>query len=500
MTQQADTSTPDDEDEPVGGHYRPHYHFTPPANWMNDPNGLVYYQGEYHLFYQYHPDSDLWGPMHWGHAVSRDLIHWEHLPVALYPDENGMIFSGSAVIDRKNTAGFGKDAMVSVFTHHKEDVQSQSVAYSRDAGRTWRKSELNPVLFAPEDVRDFRDPKVFWYGEPDQGHWVMCLAAGDRILFYTSPDLIHWTVSGKLGPGYGTIVGVWETPELFELPIEDGQETRWILTVGVQDGAPAGGSGTQYFVGAFDGQTFTSKNPKETTLWADFGADYYAAQSWNDEPNGRRLMLAWMNNWDYARLIPSSNWRGTFSLIRELSLARTEEGLRLFQNPIPEMQTLRGKHEHWQGEIIRPNVNLLANVHGSSLEIVAEFKISQEVDAFGFHVRMGQGERTTIRYEPKARKLLLDRTISGDVEFHHGFGRVHAADLAPINDLIRLHVLLDSSSVEVFANDGLITITDCIFPSDQSRGLELFVEGGNVVLNSLDLFHLRPAKFQTRDN
>src|SRR5215216_2810145 len=305
MTQHFESPTPDHEDQPVGGLYRPQYHFTPPANWMNDPNGLVYFQGEYHLFYQYHPDSDLWGPMHWGHAVSRDLIHWEHLPVALYPDENGMIFSGSAVIDRRNTAGFGENTMISIFTHHKEDVQSQSLAYSRDAGRTWTKSELNPVLFAPKDVRDFRDPKVFWYGPPEQGHWVMCLAAGDRILFYTCPDLIHWTCSGELGPGFGTNVGVWETPELFECPIDDREETRWILMVGVQDGAPAGGSGTQYFVGTFDGQTFTSENPKEITLWADFGADYYAAQSWNEEPNGRRLMLGWINNWNYARLIPS---------------------------------------------------------------------------------------------------------------------------------------------------------------------------------------------------
>jgi len=484
----------------VGEHDRPHYHFTPPANWMNDPNGLVYYKGEYHLFYQYHPASDLWGPMHWGHAVSQDLVHWDHLPIALYPDENGMIFSGSAVIDRKNTAGFGKDAMVSIFTHHKEDVQSQSVAYSRDAGRSWKKFHGNPVLLALEGIRDFRDPKVFWYGKPEGGHWVMCLAAHDRILFYTSPDLIHWTGSGELGPGYGTTVGVWETPELFELPIEDGQEARWILTVGVQDGAPGGGSGTQYFVGTFDGQAFTSENPKETTLWADFGADYYAAQSWNDEPNGRRLMLAWMNNWQYALLIPSSNWRGTFTLIRELSLARTEEGIRLVQKPIPEMQDLRGKHDHWQGKIIQPNTNLLANFRGSSLEMIAEFKINQEVDSFGFHVRTGQRERTTIRYEMKEHRLLLDRTLSGCVDFHQKFGRVHAATLAPINDLIRLHIFVDSSSVEVFANDGLVTFTDCIFPSDQSRGLELFVEGGNVVLNSLDLFHLTPAKFETREN
>jgi fructan beta-fructosidase len=490
---------PDPHAQPASAHLRPKYHFTPPANWMNDPNGLVYYQGEYHLFYQYHPESDLWGPMHWGHAVSHDLVHWEHLPVALYPDENGMIFSGSAVIDRMNTAGFGTDTMVSVFTHHKEDIQSQSIAYSHDAGRTWRKSELNPILFAPEGLRDFRDPKVFWYGVPEQGHWVMCLAARDRILFYTSPDLLHWTVSGQLGPGYGTTAGVWETPELFELRVDDTGETRWILTVGVQEGSPAGGSGTQYFVGTFDGQTFISENPKETTWWADFGADYYAAQSWNDEPTERRLMLGWMNNWDYARLIPSSNWRGTFTLIRELSLSRTEDGIRLVQNPIPEMQALRGKHEHWPGEIVQPNTNLLANIRGSSFEMVAEFKITQEVDAFGFHVRMGRGEQTTIKYEPKERKLLLDRTLSGSVDFHHGFGRVHAVDLAPINDLIRLHIFVDSSSVEVFANDGLITITDCIFPGDQSRGLELFVEGGNILLNSLDLFQLSSAKFKTME-
>jgi fructan beta-fructosidase len=328
----------------------------------------------------------------------------------------------------------------------------------------------------------------------------MCLAAGDRILFYTSSDLIHWTGSGEFGPGYGTTVGVWETPELFELPTNNGNETRWILMVGVQHGAPAGGSGTQYFVGAFNGQAFTSDNPKETTLWADFGADYYAAQSWNDEPNGRRLMIAWMNNWDYARLIPSSNWRGTFTLIRELSLARTEAGIRLVQKPIPEMQTLRVKNKHWEREIIQPNINLLADNHASSFEMVAEFKMTQKVDSFGLHVRMGQGESTTIKYEAKEQRLLLDRTLAGTVDFHPAFGRVHVADLTPTNDLIRLHIFVDRSSVEVFANDGLVTLTDCIFPGDQSRRLELFVEGGNVLLNSLDLFQLTPAIFQTMEN
>jgi len=475
---------------------RPHYHFTPPQMWLNDPNGLVYYKGEYHLFYQYHPASTVWGPMHWGHAVSRDLVNWQHLPIALYPDEHGMIFSGSAVVDKNNTAGLGHEAMVAVFTHHKDDHQSQSLAYSTDNGRTWTKYSANPVLSAPHDIPDFRDPKVFWYGESETGHWVMCLAVRNRIMFYTSHDLAHWTFSGELGPGYGSTAGVWETPELFKLPVDNGHGSRWILVVGVQDGAPAGGSGTQYFIGQFDGKKFVSGNPKETVLWADYGAEYYAAQAWNDEPRGRRLMIGWMNNWRYARLIPASDWRGQFSLIREMSLARTEQGLRLVQKPVPEMQTLRDTHFRWQNEIIQPGKNLLADLRGSSMEISAEFKITRAVDCFGFRVRVGLDEHTTTRYSVKDKTLSIDRTQSGQVDFHDSFAKVYSADLSPIDNSIRLHIFVDSSSVEVFANDGLVTFTECIFPSEQSQGLELFTEGGNVLLHTLDIYQLNPATFQ----
>jgi fructan beta-fructosidase len=463
--------------------------------WLNDPNGLVYYKGEYHLFYQHHPHDIVWGPMHWGHAVSRDLVNWQHLPIALYPDESGMIFSGSVVVDKNNSAGFGEETMVSVFTHHKDDSQSQSLAYSTDSGRTWTKYFANPVLFAPNYVRDFRDPKVFWYGERETGHWVMCLAARDTILFYTSPDLKQWTLSGELGPGYGSTAGVWETPELFELSVDNGQETRWILTVGVQDGAPAGGSGTQYFVGTFDGRKFTSENPRDTILWADFGADYYAPQSWNDEPNGRRLMIGWMNNWQYANAIPASGWRGTFSLIRELALKRTEEGLRLVHQPIPELRSLRKNSHHWHRETLTPGKNLLANVDGNSLEILAEFQITNNIDQLGFHVCVGEGERTTIGYLVKEKKVFVDRTRSGQSDFHNEFARVHSAPLNGIGNLLKLHIFVDQCSVEVFANDGLVVITDCIFPSPQSTKLELFVEGNRALLNSLDVLQLSSARY-----
>jgi len=480
--------------------HRPRYHFTPPQMWLNDPNGLVYFDGEYHLFYQYHPASTVWGPMHWGHAVSRDLINWQHLPIALHPDESGTIYSGSAVIDWKNTAGFGKEAMVSIFTHHQDDHQSQSLAYSNDLGRTWTKYSANPVLLAPKDITDFRDPKVFWYGEQDAGHWVMALAVRDRILFYTSPNLINWTLSGSLGPGFGSTDGVWETPDLFKLPVDDSDEYRWVLTVGVGDGASAGRSGTQYLIGTFDGKTFTSENPSHTILWADYGADYYAAQAWNDEPQGRRLMIGWMNNWQYARVVPASEWRGSFNLIRELSLKETSVGIRLLQMPLPEIQHLRNTHYHWSEEIIQPGTNILADVRGTSLEILSEFEIGAEFDLFGIRVRVGASEQTIIGYHAKTRKLFVDRAQSGTVDFHDGFAAIHSAELYPINNRIKLHIFVDSSSVEVFANDGLVTFAECIFPAEASQGLELFSEGGTIKLCSLEIFELTPATFQIEGN
>ncbi len=476
-------------------HYRPQYHFSPPANWLNDPNGLVYYQGEYHLFFQYHPDSSIWGPMHWGHAVSSDLVNWQHLPIALFPDEKGTIFSGCAVIDWDNTAGFGKEAMVAIFTHHQERDESQSLAYSTDCGRSWTKYADNPVLVPPDYERDFRDPKVFWYAENGSGHWVMTLAAGDAIRFFTSPDLLHWKPTGIFGVDHITHFGFWETPDLFLLPVGEGPESRWVLTVGVGKGGIGGLSGMQYFIGQFDGERFTSENPQNTVLWLDFGADYYAAQSWNDEPNGRRVMIGWQNNWQYARVIPTTTWRGVFSLPRELALRQTENGVRLFQQPVHEIFALRKEHLQWNKVTVSPGTNLLENMKGDSFEIIADIQVNPQVSCFGFRLRVGDHEQTTIGYDVQQGKVFIDRSNSGQSSFDEGFARVHQADMTPVQGVVRLQIFLDRISVEVFGNDGQATLTDTIFPEEQSQGVELFTQGGEIILNKLDVYKLRPASF-----
>lgn len=470
---------------------RPAFHFTPPSMWLNDPNGLVYFDGEYHLFYQHHPHSMVWGPMHWGHAVSRDLVNWEHLPIALFPDERGMIFSGSAVVDAGNTAGFGENALVAIFTYHKDHHETQNLAYSLDRGRTWTKYAGNPVIPAPRLFKDFRDPKVFWHRD----RWVMSLAAKNKIIFFTSANLKRWEQSGNFGGGYGSTSGVWETPDLFQLRVDDSDETRWLLTVGVGDGAPAGGSGTQYFIGQFDGQRFIPDDARDTVRWADFGADFYAPQSWNDAPNARRLALGWMTNWQYAAHAPTSEWRGALTLIRELSLTRTTGEVRLVQRPIPEIKTLRRGHVHLPRQIIHPDENPLSNIEGTALEILASFEVTDAAVTFGLRLRVGGNEFTEMRYDPRAQKLIVDRSHSGRVDFKKGFAQPHAAALAPMDNEIRFHIFVDTFSVEVFANDGLVVFSESIFPSESSRGLALFAEGGQVVLKSLDFYELEPARF-----
>lgn len=462
---------------------------------MNDPNGLVYYQGEYHLFYQYHPGSPVFGVVHWGHAVSRDLVNWQHLPIALYPDENGAIFSGSAVVDWDNTAGFGREAIVAIFTHDLQGYQTQSLAYSTDRGRTWTKHSSNPVLSPPEGLRDFRDPKVFWHGETGAGHWVMVLAAGDAVRFYVSPDLRHWQPGGCFGSAHGSHVGVWETPDLFKLPIREGPETRWVLTVGVGDGGPAGKSGMQYFIGEFDGEKFRSENPETTILWADYGADYYAAQSWSDEPAGRRVMIGWLTNWQYAAKVPTTTWRGVLSLPRELSLRQTRNGVRLGQQPVPELSALRGAHHHWQNVSIAPGTNLLTGIEGDCIEIVAEFQINSTIDIFGFEVRVGDCERTIIGYNAVLRELFLDRSKSGESSFDEDFAGIHCAEMEPEAGTIRLRIFVDRASIEVFGNDGLVVLSDSVFPDEHSRRLGLFTEGSALDLKALDVYELLPAAF-----
>jgi fructan beta-fructosidase len=320
--------------------YRLQLHFSPPAHWMNDPNGMVYYKGVYHLFYQYYPDSTVWGPMHWGHATSTDLIHWQHQPIALYPDSSGYIFSGSAVVDSSNTSGFGKKGivpLVAIFTHHDpkgekagtSTYQNQSLAYSLDEGKTWTKYAGNPVLKNP-GIKDFRDPKVSWYEAGKK--WIMTLATLDRITFYSSPNLKDWTKEREYGKDIGAHGGVWECPDLF--PLQYNGETIWVLIININPGGPNGGSATQYFTGQFDGHTFT---PTATdTRWLDYGPDEYAGVTWANFGN-RKVFLGWMSNWQYADKVPTEKWRSAMTVPRDLSLDKVGDKYLLRSMPVPEL-------------------------------------------------------------------------------------------------------------------------------------------------------------------
>ncbi len=306
--------------------HRPQFHFSPEKGWMNDPNGLVYFKNTYHLFYQYFPDSTVWGPMHWGHAVSKDLAHWKHLPIALYPDSLGYIFSGSVVADKNNTSGFqnGNDGpLVAIFTYHdmkKEkasriDRESQAIAYSNDEGNSWTKYTGNPVIKNKGD-QDFRDPKVFWHEASSR--WIMPLAVHDHLEIYSSPNLISWVKESEFGSADGAHGGAWECPDLFPLKTNEGIE-KWVLIQNIDRGSISGGSGRQYFVGDFNGKTFVNENSPETILWIDYGADNYAGVTWFGIPDSRRIFIGWMSNWDdYATRVPTKNWRSAMTIPREL--------------------------------------------------------------------------------------------------------------------------------------------------------------------------------------
>ncbi|HSK39764.1 MAG TPA: glycoside hydrolase family 32 protein [Arenibaculum sp.] len=484
--------------------FRPQFHFTPAVNWMNDPNGLVYFDGEYHLFFQYNPFGAKWGHMSWGHAVSRDLVRWEHLPVALPETDGVMAFSGSAVVDWNNTSGFGRDGkppLVAIYTGHRETNQSQYIAYSNDRGRTWTVYDGNPVL----DIgrKDFRDPKVIWH-QPQQ-QWVMALALPDehKVRFYGSRDLKRWRHLSDFGPA-AAVGGIWECPDLFELPVDGDQKTtRWVLIVSLNPGAVAGGSGMQYFVGHFDGTRFVAESPApgvtnagmpvDQVLWADYGADFYAAVSFSDVPrdDGRRLWLGWMNNWDYAQDIPTSPWRSAQSLPRALALRTTSRGIRLIQEPVGELQQMRGARNTIEPQAIGYGAISLAEegISGTALEIVAEFEVGTAAE-LGMKVRTGGQEETVIGIDARAGRLFVDRTRSGQVRFHPEFSGRHTAPLRVENGRVKLHVFVDWSSVEVFAADGEVVVTEQIFPAPGSDGVALYARGGTARLVSFEAWPL----------
>ena len=472
---------------------------------MNDPNGIVFYNGQYHLFYQHNPQGPKWGHMSWGHAVSSDMLHWRHLSLAIPEDPAFMIFSGSAVVDWRNSSGLcssAKDShdsscLAAIYTAAAKDKQSQNLAVSSDGGRTWTNYSGNPI--ADFHQPDFRDPKVFWY-EP-QKKWVMVAVFADekQVKILDSRDLKTWKLQSTFGPvGEGLLSqskGQWECPDLFELPLDGEKNNRkWVLVVNRNPGAPAGGTGTQYFVGNFDGTNFVNEMPAGHELWADYGKDFYATNSFSDIPaqDGRRIWIGWISNWQYANTEPTQLWRGAQSLPRSLELKTLPDGVRLMQTPIKEVASIRSQQLVRLGRtsIAEAKKSLaLAAIHETLLEIETEISLGASGE-IGFRLRKGPKEETVIGVSASNQEIFIDRTRSGEVSFSPEFPGVHRAKLRWISPL-KLRIFLDRSSVEVFANDGETVLTDRIYPSPESTGIEVYSRAANANLQSLKIWKLR---------
>lgn len=466
--------------------YRPALHFSPEKNWMNDPNGLVFFKDEYHLFYQHNPHGSTWGPMHWGHAVSKDLISWDELEIALHPDDNGTIFSGSAVVDWNNTTGFFKEepGLVAIFTHHsegdhgKQAIQTQSLAYSLDNGRSWIKYDGNPVLAHPSKP-DFRDPKVFWHKETKK--WIMVLATGQTISLYSSANLKEWKFESEFGESCGSHEGVWECPDLFELSIEYSNDKKWVLIVSIGDNPNYDeGSRTQYFVGSFDGKKFTSEH--EDIKWLDYGKDNYAGVSFSDIPeaDGRRIYLGWMSNWRYANQVPTEGWRSQMTLPRELELHEKKGDYYLVQNLVRELDTYFDIKEERKEVIVTEEERTFFEVDDDYLEIILSLK-NMNANKYGLTIEHTDSQYTTITIDTKENVLVLSREKSGVVDFSDNFPKLQRIRLKDSNQL-HLRIIVDSSSLELFIDGGEQALTSLIFPDKVSKRIALFAEEGKVNL------------------
>lgn len=442
--------------------YRPQIHFSPKAGWMNDPNGMVYNEGVYHLFFQYYPDSTVWGPMHWGHATSKDLISWKEQPVALYPDSIGYIFSGSAVLDKNNTSGFGKNGivpLVAIFTQHdpvgerngSDTFQTQSIAYSLDNGVTWIKYKNNPVLKNP-GIKDFRDPKVTWYEEGKK--WIMILAVKDHTEIYASPDLKNWVKQSEFGKGIGAHGGVWECPDLFSL--NDGAKKVWVMVVSINPGGPNGGSGTQYFTGDFDGKTFSTTDT--ATKWIDYGPDNYAGVTWSNTGK-RKIFFGWMSNWEYAQVVPTKKWRSATTSARDLSLKNVNGVYHVSTLPVTEINNITASDK------------ITSKAKGGKFETdihlpcILKFTVPKAED-FECVLSNSLNEKLTVKFDKANRHFLIDRSLAGNNNFNGHFSNVSMAPRISKADSIDVTLIIDESSTELFADSGLTTMTQLFFPNE----------------------------------
>ena len=466
--------------------YRPQFHFSPEYGWMNDPNGMVYLDGEYHLFYQLNPYGAVWGNMHWGHAVSTDMVSWTYLRVAIAPDSLGTIFSGSAVVDVNNTSGFGKNAMVAIYTSAGK-IQTQSIAYSNDKGRTFTKYAHNPVLPNP-GITDFRDPKVSWNEASNQ--WIMTLATKQTITFYSSPNLKDWTRLSEFGDGIGSHAGVWECPDLFPLKYEG--KTKWVLLVSINPGGPNGGSATQYFIGSFDGTKFVADS-LPYPLWIDYGRDNYAGVTWSNIPatDGRRIFMGWMSNWDYANEVPGKNFRSANTLSRELKLIYNGKHLVLNNYPVKEINTLRGNGEVLPDQRVEKESSIPKLLKNNSGTYDIEMNLlPQQASIFGFELTNKKGEQLKFTFDLKTNKLSIGREKSGNVSFSDKFTSGMSAPLLK-RYIYKVRLVVDKASAEIFINQGEIAMSTVFFPTETMNSMTFFSSDGGWSAEKIIIYNIK---------
>lgn len=465
--------------------YRPQFHFTPAKGWMNDPNGLIYYRGEYHLFYQHNPYSINWDSMHWGHAVSSDLLHWKHLPIAYTPEtEIDDYFSGSSVLDEHNASGFfdaGESGMINVFTHRDNGVQQQSIGYSADGRHFTRYLEC--VLPNP-GCEDFRDPKVIWL--KDKKRFLMVLAVYDHVEFYTSRDLKKWTFYSKFGELEGTHYGVWECPELFELPVRGTDQKRWVLMVNDQ-----GSSKNQYFIGHFEGKKFVSETPRGQRLTLDGGTDNYAAQTFSNMPDNRCVLIGLMVAPNLFNCAPTQPWRSNLTVPRELWLEETADGIRLFQSPIEEVKTLRGDKVSLNHQHVNRTLRVLEHIDPQfDAEIVIDVEGSTAMQA-GIQFCVGKSQEIVVSYDLQRQMLYVNRSISGDMSYADDIPPYHEMKLRPRDGKISLRILMDYCALEVFDSNGEAAISAQVFPDAAQGGLSLFSRKGDALFERVEIYQMQ---------
>ena len=481
---------------------RPRYHHTPPYGWMNDANGMFFKDGVYHLYYQYNPFACVWGNMHWGHSTSTDLVHWEHQPVAIYRDDYGHIFSGSSVVDFDNTAGFGAGAVVAFYSSHnpkREFVQTQCIAYSLDDGQTFTKYAGNPVLTPFDGIRDFRDPKVFWY-EPDH-KWIMIVSADKEMRFYSSRNLREWEFMSGWGEGYGVQPRQFECPDFFPLTTAEGI-TKWVMIVNVNPGCWFGGSATQYFVGDFDGRTFTCDSPKETVKWLDWGKDHYATVTFSNTGD-RVIAVPWMSNWQYGANVPTRYFRSANAMPRELGLFRDGKEYYVSVWPVAESSAL-AKDSRTLGGLVaeagKPeNVKLFERTDGA-WELDMDITVPASGKA-GWRLTNAAGEGVDMYFDASLQRFVMDRTQSGIVDFARqsrpGRAMNYVNDFAlatwapmKVAGKHSVRILYDLTSFEVFIDGGRVAMTNLVFPNEPYDTLEAFSEKGGFTVDTLTIVAL----------